>query len=161
MSCGPPLSRASGAGVGRGSRLGSGEPTAPQGPYLLPFSCSGTGGFWFCVYFLVLAPGLRLHSPAALELWASRNVHWGELRKIKHSQEPGPCAGCLLLLQEQLTGHQPVCRLPLSPDAGCNRLGDFLGPLQKPSILIGPSKSPICRRCFSLLPSTHSKIQEM
>lgn len=68
-----------------------------------------------CVYFLVLAPGLRLHSPAALERWASRSVHLGALRKIKHSQEPGPSARGLLLLQEKLTqgtGLMPPASLP-------------------------------------------------
>ena len=108
-----------------------------------------------CIYFLVLAPGLRLRPPAALELGASRNVHLGTLRKIKHSQEPGPRARGSLLLQEQLTQGTVLCAACLSPwTQCCNRLGGFLGPLQKPSILMGPSKSPICRRCFSLLPST-------
>lgn len=112
-----------------------------------------------CIYFLVLAPGLRLHPPTALELWASRNMHLGAVRKIKHSREPGPHARSSLLLQEQLTQGTVLCAACLSPwTQCCNRLGGFLGPLQKPSILMGPSKSPICRRCFSLLPSTHSKI---
>lgn len=145
--------------MGRGSWLVSGEPAAGPVCYLSAASEHEVSGS----VYLFSGSGSWPASPSAGSTGArtSRNVHLGALRKIKHGQEPGPRARGSPLLQEQLAQGTVLGAACLSPwTRCCNRLGGFLGPLQKPSFLMGPSKSPICRRCFSLLPSTHSKIQE-